>query len=453
MNALKLPELRKHRGSFKRRVAAAAQATARVLHFPRRSEMATKLQTLLPRVEHRLAERMRAAGEATARIFHLPRRNRHDADASPLTIYGGGGGGGTPDADAELFELGREFDEAVAAHEQWEREEYGPFIRGREHAPASEIPGLSEMEDRRGELVDAYDEIAAEIADLKPRTKEGLALMARVLRIVQPERFKPREEYWEDRLALAVMETALARAGIMLRGNKAYLWQEMPDLDDGKEQARRLAAEARRLADAAERLGRGPMPVPATEPAPEENDELESEEAERNETGISANPRLRDPSEYELVAAWHEGSEAPIRRAFANWSDAVRRLSATIPADGGDWPDRASEDAFGAAAKAEYEARRAVWTTEAYSLRALQMRALAFASDLLPHEGRLSDHADQMAAGYQEGMAREPLAGPPVHAFMAFSFARDLLRLAEADPHGPRYPSAEPPTPVSEDED
>ena len=85
----------------------------------------------------------------------------HDADASPLTIYGGGGGGGTPDADAELFELGREFDEAVAAHEQWEREEYGPFIRGREHAPASEIPGLSEMEDRRGELVDAYDEIAA----------------------------------------------------------------------------------------------------------------------------------------------------------------------------------------------------------------------------------------------------------------------------------------------------
>lgn len=113
MNALKRTEPRNHRRSFKQRVAAAAQATARVLHFPRRGEMATKLQTLLPRVEHTLAERMRAAGEATARILHLPRRHQCDAAPTPLTAFGGGGGG-SPDDDAELLELGREFDAAVA---------------------------------------------------------------------------------------------------------------------------------------------------------------------------------------------------------------------------------------------------------------------------------------------------------------------------------------------------
>jgi hypothetical protein len=41
-------------------------------------------------------------------------------------------------------------------------------------------------------------------------------------------------------------------------------------------------------------------------------------------------------------------------------------------------------------------------------------------------------------------MKRIPQGGGPVWAFVSFSLARDLIRLAEADPDGPRYPTVLP---------
>ena len=127
MNALKLLNIRPSKGAFKKRVAAAARATARILHFPRRSDMATKLQTLLPHREHSFMERMRVAGETTARILHLPRRDRHGPHASPPITFGGGGG--SSEDDAEIVALGREFDDVLEATARFRAERFLPAIR------------------------------------------------------------------------------------------------------------------------------------------------------------------------------------------------------------------------------------------------------------------------------------------------------------------------------------
>jgi hypothetical protein len=59
-------------------------------------------------------------------------------------------------------------------------------------------------------------------------------------------------------------------------------------------------------------------------------------------------------------------------------------------------------------------------------------------------EEPLLARAGQFADDYKAAMERDPTAAHPAHAFAAFSFARDLIRLAAADPNGPRHPGGAP---------
>jgi hypothetical protein len=148
-----------------------------------------------------------------------------------------------------------------------------------------------------------------------------------------------------------------------------------------------------------------------------------------------------NPEDYQLVAAWHEGSEAPMQEAFAAWQEAAAHLNAV----GGTTDDSTEEHErqWREAARANFEARRAVRMEPAYSLRALQMRAIAFLSDMHQEEPLLA-HASRFADDWKAAMERDSAAAHPAHAFAAYSFARDLIRLAAADPSGPRHPGGAP---------
>src|SRR3712207_5544713 len=104
---------------------------------------------------------------------------------------------------------------------------------------------------------------------------------------------------------------------------------------------------------------------------------------------------------------------------------------------------RANESTFPSAFKEESELRKAIWTSEARTLRGLQMRAMAFASDGCG-VGQGAERPDQLAAGWRAAMDEDLCAAQPVQAYAAFSLARDLIRLAEADPNGPCYPTVLP---------
>ena len=68
--------------------------------------------------------------------------------------------------DAELLQLGREFDDALAEYERFDRTVSVGAMQA----------DMDALEERRGELIDAYCKIAERMADLTPRTLEGLAM-------------------------------------------------------------------------------------------------------------------------------------------------------------------------------------------------------------------------------------------------------------------------------------
>ena len=74
---------------------------------------------------------------------------------------------------------------------------------------------------------------------------------------------------------------------------------------------------------------------------------------------------------------------------------------------------------------------------------ALQTRAIAFVSDLHQEEPLLAQ-ASRFADDYKAAMERDQGAAEPAHAFAAYSFARDPIRLSAADPNGPRHPGGAP---------
>jgi hypothetical protein len=101
----------------------------------------------------------------------------------------------------------------------------------------------------------------------------------------------------------------------------------------------------------------------------------------------------------------------------------------------GSQEQRRAEEASRKAYRAEADVRRRIVAyTEAHTLCGLQMRAIAWAFNFCNTVAALDRHVAQSLAAVE---ADRPSSG---FELFSFSIARDLIRMAEADPRGPRFP-------------
>jgi hypothetical protein len=216
---------------------------------------------------------MRAAGAKTAQILHLRPRDR-DSFGGPTTLEFGGGGGVHP--DAELLELGRQFDAAVAALERYDREitkpasrafdaKVGPRPDGDDpeyHArwKAAYTTDLEPIERASETLLDLVRDLAARVTEFEPETLDGLAVMVRVLRREQSEMW--RQGPGENPLVATVVDAAVRFARIEVPGAVSAATDQ--------QRVRWLLNRARQALDEVEALGINDVPddVPAVEPDP-----------------------------------------------------------------------------------------------------------------------------------------------------------------------------------------
>jgi hypothetical protein len=120
--------------------------------------------------------------------------------------------------------------------------------------------------------------------------------------------------------------------------------------------------------------------------------------------------------------------EGEITRLFGQWQRAVDAVWA------------ASEEEFRAAFDAEHGLRLAMKKSQAVSLRELQMQAYAFTADGCGYCGLAE--GERAVVNAREWLERHPATAHDRVA--AFTFAVTLMRLAEADPNGPRPPTIPP---------
>jgi hypothetical protein len=103
--------------------------------------------------------------------------------------------------------------------------------------------------------------------------------------------------------------------------------------------------------------------------------------------------------------------------------------------------ENGSGDGFMAAYRVESDIRRAIARADALSLRELQMKALAYTSDGCGCGG--IERAEEMLASDRDWLREHPKdwGAYAHHRIPAYTFAIALMRMAEADPNGPRPPT------------
>jgi len=142
-------------------------------------------------------------------------------------------------------------------------------------------------------------------------------------------------------------------------------------------------------------------------------------------------PRRRSPHRSIAAPALAAEAEGRITELFGQWQLAVDAV----------WRADAENGDFMGAYRAEYALRQAIGRASALSLRELQMQAFALTSDGAGIGGL--EYAERMLA---EDIAWVAHHGRDASSFPwripAFTLAVPLMRMAMADPNGPRQPIA-----------